>query len=84
MRARRGELDGVVSMYHDQGRIALKLLGFERGVTVGGGLPIVVTTPAHGTAHDVAGRGVADGGAFRRAVEVAARLAGGVNPAPEA
>jgi 4-hydroxythreonine-4-phosphate dehydrogenase len=77
VRARRGELDAVVSMYHDQGQIALKLLGFERGVTVGGGLPIVVTTPAHGTAHDIAGRGVADVGAFRRAVEIAARLAGG-------
>jgi 4-hydroxythreonine-4-phosphate dehydrogenase len=64
-------------MYHDQGQIALKLLGFERGVTVGGGLPIVVTTPAHGTAHDIAGRGVADPGAHRHAVEIAARLAGG-------
>jgi 4-hydroxythreonine-4-phosphate dehydrogenase len=75
LRAARGELDGIVSMYHDQAQIALKLLGFERGVTVGGGLPIVLTTPAHGTAHDIAGRGVADPGAFRRAVEVAARLA---------
>jgi 4-hydroxythreonine-4-phosphate dehydrogenase len=77
LRAARGELDGIVSMYHDQAQIALKLLGFERGVTVGGGLPIVLTTPAHGTAHDIAGRGVADPGAFRRAVEVAARLASG-------
>jgi 4-hydroxythreonine-4-phosphate dehydrogenase len=77
LRARRGELDAIVSMYHDQGQIALKLLGFERGVTVGGGLPIVLTTPAHGTAHDIAGRGVADPGAFRRAVEVASRLASG-------
>jgi len=75
VRARRGDLDAVVSMYHDQGQIALKLLGFERGVTVGGGLPVVLTTPAHGTAHDIAGRGVADPGAFRRAVEVASRLA---------
>ncbi len=77
VRARRGELDGIVSMYHDQGQIALKLLGFERGVTVGGGLPIVLATPAHGTAHDIAGRGVADPGAFIRAVEVASRLACG-------
>ncbi len=82
VRARRGELDGIVSMYHDQGQIALKLLGFERGVTVGGGLPIVLTTPAHGTAHDIAGRGVADPGAFRRAVEVASRLARGRGPGP--
>jgi 4-hydroxythreonine-4-phosphate dehydrogenase len=77
LRARRGELDAVVSMYHDQGQIALKLLGFERGVTVGGGLPIVLATPAHGTAHDIAGRGVADPGAFVRAVQVASRLAAG-------
>lgn len=75
VRACRDELDGIVSMYHDQGQIALKLLGFERGVTVGGGLPVVLTTPAHGTAHDIAGRGVADPGAFVRAVEVASRLA---------
>jgi len=65
------------TMYHDQGQIALKLLGFERGVTVGGGLPVVLTTPAHGTAHEIAGRGVADPGAFIRAVEVASRLARG-------
>ncbi|HEV8676247.1 MAG TPA: 4-hydroxythreonine-4-phosphate dehydrogenase PdxA [Methylomirabilota bacterium] len=77
VRARRGELDGIVSLYHDQAQIALKLLGFERGVTVGGGLPIVLATPAHGTAHDIAGRGVADPGAFRRAVEVASQLAAG-------
>lgn len=77
VRARRGELDAIVSMYHDQGQIALKLLGFERGVTVGGGLPVVLTTPAHGTAHDIVGQGVADPGAFIRAVEVASRLVGG-------
>jgi 4-hydroxythreonine-4-phosphate dehydrogenase len=77
LRARRGELDAIISLYHDQGQIALKLLGFERGVTVGGGLPIVLTTPAHGTAHDIAGRGVADPGAMRRAMEVASRLAHG-------
>jgi 4-hydroxythreonine-4-phosphate dehydrogenase len=77
VRARRGELDGVVSMYHDQGQIATKLLGFDRGVTVSGGLPIVVTTPAHGTAYEIAGQGVADPGAFAHAVVVAARLARG-------
>lgn len=82
VRARRGELDAIISMYHDQGQIALKLLGFERGVTVGGGLPVVLTTPAHGTAHDIAGRGVADPGAFIRAVEVASRLALGCPARP--
>jgi len=60
LRARRGDYDAVLSMYHDQGQIALKLLGFERGVTILGGLPVPITTPAHGTAYDIAGRGIAD------------------------
>ena len=47
-------------MYHDQGQIAIKLLGFSRGVTVQGGLPIPITTPAHGTAYDIAGQGKAN------------------------
>jgi 4-hydroxythreonine-4-phosphate dehydrogenase len=75
LRARAGEYDAVVSMYHDQGQIATKLLGFSRGVTVLAGLPVVLTTPAHGTAHDIAGRGVADPGALAQAVRFAARLA---------
>ena len=65
------EIDAVVTMYHDQGQIALKLLGFDRGVTVQGGLPIPVTTPAHGTAFDIAGRGRADVGAMRAAFDIA-------------
>ncbi len=44
-------------MYHDQGQIAIKLLGFRKGVTVQGGLPMPITTPAHGTAYDIAGQG---------------------------
>jgi len=44
-------------MYHDQGQIAMKLLGFERGVTVHGGLPYPINTPAHGTAYEYRGRG---------------------------
>jgi 4-hydroxythreonine-4-phosphate dehydrogenase len=72
--ARRGDFDGVVTMYHDQGQIALKLLGFDRGVTLAGGLPVVVTTPAHGTAFDIAGNGVADLGALREAFSVASRM----------
>lgn len=67
----RGELDAVVTMYHDQGQIALKLLGFDRGVTVQGGLPVPVTTPAHGTAYDIAGAGTADVGATRAAFRIA-------------
>ena len=65
------EIDAVVTMYHDQGQIALKLLGFDRGVTVQGGLPIPVATPAHGTAFDIAGKGIADVGAMRAAFDVA-------------
>ena len=65
------EIDAVVTMYHDQGQIALKLLGFDRGVTVQGGLPFPVTTPAHGTAFDIAGQGIADVGAMRTAFDIA-------------
>lgn len=64
------EIDAVVTMYHDQGQIALKLLGFDRGVTVQGGLPIPVTTPAHGTAFDIAGQGRAEIGAIRAAFDI--------------
>jgi 4-hydroxythreonine-4-phosphate dehydrogenase len=57
--ARAENYDAVVSMFHDQGQIAMKLLGFAKGVTVLGGLPFPVTTVAHGTAYDIVGRGVA-------------------------
>ena len=73
--ARRGDYDGVVTMYHDQGQIALKLLGFDRGVTVSGGLPSAITTPAHGTAFDIAGKGVADVRAMREAFTIACSMA---------
>ena len=53
LKIRDGEFDCGVSMYHDQGQIAIKLLGFDKGVTVLGGLPIPITTPAHGTAFDI-------------------------------
>ena len=62
-------------MYHDQGQIATKLKGFNRGVTVTAGLDTVFTTPAHGTAYDIAGRGVAGIGALEQAIRLAARLA---------
>ena len=61
-------------MYHDQGQIAIKLLGFSRGVTVQGGLPVPITTPAHGTAYDIAGRGTADVGATWQALQIACRM----------
>ena len=63
-------------MYHDQGQIATKMRGFNRGVTVTAGLDIVFTTPAHGTAFDIVGKGVANTGAFEAAIALAARLAG--------
>jgi 4-hydroxythreonine-4-phosphate dehydrogenase len=75
LRAKRGEFDGVVMMYHDQGQIATKLLGFNKGVTVTAGLKTVFTTPAHGTAFDIVGQGRADPGALAFALRLAARLA---------
>lgn len=69
--------DAVVTMYHDQGQIAIKLMGFSRGVTVQGGLPIPITTPAHGTAFDIAGQGRANVGATRQAFEIACRMGRG-------
>ncbi|WP_114283751.1 4-hydroxythreonine-4-phosphate dehydrogenase PdxA [Candidatus Halocynthiibacter alkanivorans] len=71
LKAVAGEIDGIVTMYHDQGQIALKLLGFDRGVTVQGGMPFPVTTPAHGTAFDIAGLGKADVGATLAAFQLA-------------
>jgi 4-hydroxythreonine-4-phosphate dehydrogenase len=77
VRARRGDYDGVQTMFHDQGQIAMKLIGFEEGVTLLGGLPVPVTTPAHGTAFDIAGKGIAHSGATLAAVKLAATMATG-------
>ena len=77
LKALRGEFDGVVMMYHDQGQIATKLLGFNKGVTVTSGLKTVFTTPAHGTAYDIVGQGKADTGAMEHALHLAATLATG-------
>jgi 4-hydroxythreonine-4-phosphate dehydrogenase len=74
-RALAGEFDGVLAMFHDQGQIATKLAGFDRGVTVTAGLETVFTTPAHGTAFDIVGQGKANAGALEQAVRLAARLA---------
>jgi 4-hydroxythreonine-4-phosphate dehydrogenase len=78
----RAKFDGIVAMYHDQGHIAMKLLGGRRAVNVTAGLPIVRTSVAHGTAYDIAGRGVADESSLVSAVRVAARLATPPGPAP--
>jgi 4-hydroxythreonine-4-phosphate dehydrogenase len=75
IRAFAGEFDSVVAMYHDQGQIATKLRGFNRGVTVTAGLETVFTTPSHGTAFDIVGKGVAKTGAIESAVRLAAQLA---------
>jgi 4-hydroxythreonine-4-phosphate dehydrogenase len=76
VRARNGAFDAVVTMYHDQGQIAMKLMGFDRGVTILGGFPFPICTPAHGTAYDIAGQGIASVGASRAAVLLAAEMAG--------
>lgn len=73
--ARRGDYDAVVSMYHDQGQIAMKLMGFERGVTLHGGLPVPVTTPASGSAFDIAGKGIARIEGLREAFALNVRMA---------
>ncbi len=64
----------IVTMYHDQGQIAIKLMGFSKGVTVQGGLPLPITTPAHGTAYDIAGKSLADVNATLNAFKIACRM----------
>ena len=75
VRATKGAFDAVLTMYHDQGQIAMKLIGFDSGVTLLGGFPFPICTPAHGSAYDIAGKGVANLGASRAAVLLAARMA---------
>ncbi len=75
LRARKGAFDAVLTMYHDQGQIAMKLLGFERGVTLLGGFPFPICTPAHGSAYDIAGQGTAHPGATCNAILLAGRIA---------
>lgn len=74
MRARQGEFDVVVAMYHDQGLIPVKYLGLEQGVNVTLGLPLVRTSPDHGTAFDIAGTGRADPASLLAAIAEAKRL----------
>ena len=75
VRASKGAFDAVLTMYHDQGQIAMKLMGFDRGVTLLGGFRFPMCTPAHGSAYDIAGKGVANPGATRAALLLAARMA---------
>ena len=76
MQARNGRFDIVVAQYHDQGLIPVKYLGLERGVNITLGLPFVRTSPDHGTALDIAGRGIADPASLQTAIDYARRLAG--------
>jgi len=75
-KARRGDFDAVVAMYHDQGLIPLKMLAFGSAVNITVGLPIIRTSVDHGTAYDIAGKGIADPSSMIEAVRLAARLAG--------
>jgi len=74
IKAFAGEYDSVVTMYHDQGQIALKLMGFEEGITVAGGMPYAIATPAHGTAFDIAGKGIARTSAFEGALQLTVKM----------
>jgi 4-hydroxythreonine-4-phosphate dehydrogenase len=72
---RKKRFDAIVCMYHDQGHVPLKLLDFEGGVNVALGLPIIRTSVDHGTAFDIAGKGIAQSGSLVKALDFAARLA---------
>jgi 4-hydroxythreonine-4-phosphate dehydrogenase len=74
IRARKGEFDGIVAMYHDQGHIPMKLLGGLRAVNISVGMPLVRTSVAHGTAYDIAGKGIADPASLVDAARVAVQL----------
>ena len=74
MQAREGRFDVVVAQYHDQGLIPVKYLGLENGVNITLGLPFVRTSPDHGTAFDIAGRGIADHSSLKTAIAYARRL----------
>lgn len=75
LQAVQGEFDAVVAMYHDQGMIPVKLLGFEQAVNITIGIPIIRTSPAHGTAFDIAGRNLASPASMKAAVLTAIRMA---------
>ncbi len=74
-RTRRGDFDIVVAMYHDQGHAPVKVLGLEAGVNITVGLPIIRTSVDHGTAFDIAGKGIADDQSIKEALRQAVELA---------
>lgn len=71
LRGQNGGFDGVVAMYHDQGMIPVKLLGFNEAVNITIGIPIIRTSPSHGTAFDIAGKGVANPSSIKAAIRTA-------------
>jgi 4-hydroxythreonine-4-phosphate dehydrogenase len=75
LRAVNGEFDGVVAMYHDQGMIPVKLLNFGKAVNITIGIPIIRTSPAHGTAFDITGRNIADASGMKSAISTAIKMA---------
>ncbi len=74
LRAARGEFDGVVAMYHDQGMIPVKMLAFDKAVNVTIGIPIIRTSPCHGTAFDIAGKSLASADSMTEAVRLAIKM----------
>lgn len=78
--ARRGDYEAVVAMYHDQGLAPLKMMGFDEGINITLGLPIIRTSPDHGTAFGIAGKGEASAKSMRNAINLAVDLAGKPNP----
>ncbi|MCX5692187.1 MAG: 4-hydroxythreonine-4-phosphate dehydrogenase PdxA [Candidatus Omnitrophica bacterium] len=72
--AYKGRLDAVISMYHDQGLGPLKMVAFEKGVNVTLGLPFIRTSPDHGTAYDIAGKGIADPSSMKEAIKLAIKM----------
>jgi len=74
VKAAHGEYDGVVAMYHDQGLIPVKLMAFDKAVNVTIGLPIIRTSPCHGTAFDIAGKGIANESSMKEAIKVAIEM----------
>ncbi len=73
-KAKDGEYDGVIAMYHDQAMIPVKLLAFEDAVNITIGLPIIRTSPAHGTAFDIAGKNIADPSSMKAAIKIAIQM----------
>ena len=70
-----GHVDGIVAMYHDQSQIAMKMMGFDRGLTLLGGLPVPITSPAQGSAYDIVGKGIARVSALRYAFDLVTTMA---------